>query len=419
MCMGILLALIMTFSVENKNTVQPSGNVPPSVEAAYSCTYQKGTVRAGDEAQLVLTGIGGMTIESVELSMRSNRSGGAGTITVTADGATVATKSGSFRDWTGAFDGTSYHMISVLTRSVQVEDELTVSVQGTENSLYIERFVITVQEPPAHTVTLMKGVDVYSTLTESESGAGVLLPMMNDTAEWHFIGWSEREFYTEYQVPDKLYTALNTMHLDEDKTLWACYIYRKEEEDTYVTELQSGIYLYVNSEMNFALSGIPEGGRMKTGYADSHNSKQYYQIEFVEPDTAYITHLESNSPIGHSGTNLRSISTPWLVYHEGEETQLYTYINGKRSVLWLNMLDSETQAYYTGLFSAEQWENSPMRLMYPQEEEEPAYTCHPECGVAIETVPGGRRQTNDKVLMLFGDYELRMTNGKKELRLRK
>ena len=411
--MWMLLALIMTFTVESKNAVQSSGNVPGGAEVSYACSYQKGSVAAGDQAVLSLTGLGGITVDAVQISMRSNKSGGAGTITVVADGSTLASQSGTFKSWTGAYDASNYHNLSLLSASAADVHDLTVTVEGTENSLHIERYDITYRAASPHTVTLMNGNRLYGQLTESESGAGVLLPVLNDTADWQFIGWSEWEFYSSSTAPE-IIPANTRVYPEYDATLWAAYQYRTAE-DSFVTDLQTGEYLYVNIDANLALAGVPNAGRMSPEPLNVTAPNQYYYMEFTSPDTVYITHSLTGTPIGWSGTKLVAQSTPWLVYHEGEETVIYAPAGTKKNVLWLNMYDSRTGELYTGIQPTNaSLAGSPMRLMMPREAEEPVYTCHPECGVGFESVLT-ERVTEQRTLIYLGNYELRIINGKKQL----
>ena len=51
-----ILSLVMTWTVETKSTVSFSGDAPAAIDVEYVCSYQKGTVRSGDDATLTLTG---------------------------------------------------------------------------------------------------------------------------------------------------------------------------------------------------------------------------------------------------------------------------------------------------------------------------------------------------------------------------
>ena len=67
---------------------------------------------------------------------------------------------------------------------------------------------------------------------------------------------------------------------------------------------------------------------------DLKDIKQVYHIEFTaSADTAYITHLQSQTPIGYSGLNLVVKASPWLVYHEGDETLFYMKYSGNTALI--------------------------------------------------------------------------------------
>lgn len=410
----LILLSVMIWTVKDKNTVTGEGLWPYDIEVDYHCTYQKGTVRRGDTATLTLSNLGGMAVEKIELSMRSNQSGGAGIITVSSNGSVIKTISGTFKDWIGAYDNENFHPIAVLSDRTSGINSLSVSVAGTTNSLFIEKFTITSPSAPARTVTLMNGPDLYATIEEEYSYAGVYLPSLPDRDYWHFIGWSQFHFYEINTFPELL-PANQMFYPTEDVTLWAVYRYREEVEKTYVTDLQSGDYIYANRINDYTMTGVPEDNRMDFTVVDLKDIKQVYHIEFTaSADTAYITHLQSQTPIGYSGLNLVVKASPWLVYHEGDETLFYMKYSGKNYVLWPYWWDDHEKIHCTGLQSAGSLA-SPMGLLLPQlEPEEQVYTCHPEFELDI-TTPAVETQ---EVIVPFGIYELHIRDGRKQVRLR-
>ena len=162
------------------------------------------------------------------------------------------------------------------------------------------------------------------------------------------------------------------------------------------------------------MSGTPVDGRMESAPLDLNDEKQYYRVQYINPDTAYIFDMRSETPIGYSGTKLAAVLSPWKVYHEGEETLFYTEINKKNYVLWPDLTDDYGNEWYTGLRQAEPG-SSPIRLIAPMEQDI-SYTCHPEAQ-GIEATPAGA-DGKERVLMNIGNYELIIKNGKKQLRLR-
>lgn len=411
----LLILSVMTWTIQDKNTVTADGSCPNSVIAEYSCTNTKGTVRANDEAVLTLTNLGGITVDKVEVYVRSNKTGGAGTFTVRANGNTVSTKNGSLKDWTGSYDNTNYHAVSLLSKTCAQVEALSITLNGTANALYIEKYVITWSPAPPHTVTLMNGVDTYATVSETEGGAGILLPDMNDYEYWYFVGWTNWEFWAINTMPD-FYLPNNMYYPAADCTLWAMYVYHNPSEQRVVTNLTSGDYLYVNSEAGIALTGVPdENGWMDYAVANEADERQYYTIDLVTDSTAYITHTASQIPIGYSdGLKMVAKQSLWKIYHAEEQTIFYMEKNGKKYVLWLNVWDSRTEDIYAGLQSTNKL-NSPMVLLYPNPQpEEPTFTCHPESGYGIHFVPAEKQA---EYILQIGNYRLIIKDGKKTMQL--
>ena len=411
-----IILSILTLTVDSKNTVIATGDIPPSVQASYNCSFQKGTVRQGDEAVLELSYLAGMTISQVDVYIRSNQSGGAGTWSVIIDGQTVAMKNGSFDQWFGAYDNTLYHPLSLLPKTYQGVQEMTIRLQGSVNSLYIEKYVIAYTPAPAHSVTLMRGNEVYQTLTETTGGAGVFLPSMEDYNGWRFIGWSETEFRQTSTRPALI--APNTQcFLLEDAVLWAAYEAMLPEDSIYVSKLTDGEYLYVNTQSQMALSGVPDkNGQMVPGFMDRTALNQLYNFTFnAAKDTAYITHAATGAPIGYDyQCKLVTAASPWRVHHEGNETLLYATIANKNYVLWPDKRDGNGNNPQTVLLPADP-QSSMLKLVFQASENEQVYTCHPESGMAFERIQ--ETQKNEYVLP-FGCYDLIIRNGEKELRMR-
>ena len=408
----LLLLSVMTFTVQSKSDVEVSGTCPPLLEVSYSCTYQKGDVRAGDTATLSLTGLNGIALETVAIYMKSNKSSGAGTITITADGSVIGQEEGTYAEWFGSYNNTDFQPIG--WSGTQKADMLQVQITGTTNSLHIEKYEIQYSEGARYTVTLMNGSEVYQELKEKSGGSGVVLPMLSSKDEWQFMGWSETEFWEVTSIP-QFHAPQSTFMPSHDCRLWAVYQKGSTLKQLYVKDLTEwGIYIYFHSVTHKVMSGTPVDGRMESAPLDLNDEKQYYRVQYINPDTAYIFDMRSETPIGYRGTKLAAVLSPWKVYHEGEETLFYTEINKKNYVLWPDLTDEGGNEWYTGLRLAEPG-SSPIRLIAPMEQHI-SYTCHPEAQ-GIEATPAGA-DGKERVLMNIGDYELIIKNGKKQLRLR-
>lgn len=416
----MILLAVMTWTVESKNSVTGGGELPSGVDVTYECSYQKGTVRANDEAVLRLSGMSRVTVTQIDVWVKSNKSAGAGAFTVSADGTVLATKSGSLKDWVGKFDSDNYHDVVVWSGSQKGCDEWVITLKGTENSLTISRYEITYQPAPCYTVRLMQGNRVMDELTETKGGAGVLLPMLNDTLDWTFVGWSAREFWEESTLPDIAYSGTYFYPKEDMMTLWAVYKYVQGEQGA-VTELEDGDYLYVNTNGNFALAGVPDEGEMTFSIADAQEEDLYYTMVFsAHRDTAWLTHKQTNTPIGYtSQAKMSAVRSPWLVYHKDEQTALYTLIGGKTYILWLNICDGYIENCHAGLLKiSDVTAATMMQLRYPFDTELPVYSCHPNRAEGIESTElSGSRLEEERVVQI-GMYELHIRNGKKQLIIR-
>lgn len=414
----LILSAIMSWFVTSKNTISGEGEFPSGIEVHYACTYQKGDVRANDTASISFANMGAISIERIEVYVKSNKTAGAGNFTVVANSETVATKTGTFKDWTGAYDNSEYHAISLLSSPLANVRNLSIELVGTTNSLHIEKYVIQYTQAPPRTVTLMAGGTEFAVMKETAGGKGIELPWGADIPFWEFEGWSETEFWETEALPPVPLTSPGTRYYpQEDCTLWAVYKQDKTPDISYVTDLTTDVYLYLHSETNMALRGVPEGGIMECAYVNVYDEQQYYWIEFESPEVAYITHMMTGTPVGYTQeAKIAVVASPWKVYHDGEETLLYATINDKNYVLWPGLQDGYGYTSYTGLLQANPM-TSPMRL---QSTLMPArlfvYTCHPETQ-GVMTADGKDGIMNERVLMRFGNYELIIRNGQKELRV--
>lgn len=409
-----ILSLIMTWTVETKSTISSSGDVPAAVQAVYACSYQKGTVRNGDNATLTLSGLGGVAIERIEMHMRSNKSAGAGVISVYADGARIAQKEGSLRDWIGKYDNSAFHPIEVFVGQQTIHDSLVIHLAGTTNSLYVEKYVITYQQAPAYTATLMEGDDLHTTLTEAVGGAGVLLPSLPDKEIWQFMGWTATSFEAADVCPE-LYLPNTRIYPTDDMTLWAVWRYMQDNEELYLTDMQSGDYIYANTDNQLAITGVVENGRMQQALINPLESNQIYHIDFdPSAQTATIQHLLTDQYVGYKDATLVAEPTEWLVWQEGNKTVFYTLYDGKKYVLWQNMIDEQSGQRYAGLYATNDVSKTPTALIYPQQQSEQLYTCYPEENMAVESVT----TTTNEIIVPFGIYEIHIIRGEKYIRLR-
>ena len=408
----LILLSVMSFTVETKYSVKGDGLFPYDIEIAYSNTGTKGNVGKDDVATLTLGNLGGITVEKIEVWMNSNKNAGAGTFSVKANSQTIATKEGTFKDWTGAYDNSAWHAISLLTTPRDGVDELEISLTGTANSLHIDEYEITYAPRPAHSVTLMKGDTEVDILTEEHGMSGVLLPKLEDEGYWKFRGWSTTEFWEVKDKPAFLASG-KTYYPEQDCTLWTVYQYDDSPEMVYASDLVSGDYRYHNAGNEMVMAGLPDNGVMVPAMLDLNDPNQVYHVDFLSLTTATITHKSSGQPIGFSGTDLTITHSVWSVFHHEDKTLFYTTINGKTYVLFMNVYDTSSQSIVTKLVQTN-LQAVDVGLLPVPIAHEPVYTCHPEMTIGINEVEESEKGQG-KVVMHFGPYTLWIQNGKKYL----
>ena len=410
--LSILLTAVMTWTVQSKSEVSGEGTWPYDIEVAYSCTYQKGDVRQGDTATLTLGNIGGIEVQKVEVWLKSNKNSGAGTMAVRADGQVLAQRSGTLKEWTGHYDNESYQAVTAWEGNRAIQNELCIQVIGTDNSLHIEKFVVTYDAAPARTITLMNGTDTYATLTETDAGGGIQLPALPDRDEWLFAGWSEAEIWVAHETP-AMHLGNQRYYPSSDQTLWAVWQWKETASDTYVAEWESGVYLYALKECNLALCGTPSGGKMNVAAMQPSDPEQWYYIERnAAGDSATIMHVSDGVFIGFSGTKIVEKQSFWSVLRVQDRTVFYTMYNEKSYVLFLNVGGSD--AMKATLVNANLNTTPTLGLVAAQTEPiESYYTCHPESPRGCENV----RETPHEVIVPIGVYELHIVDGKKTIRL--
>ena len=417
----MLILSVMTFTVKDKNTVTADGTWPYSMEASYRCTYQKGTVRANDTATLVVSGLDGLTIQTADVYIRSNKAAGAGELKAIVNGKVVSTKSGTLEEWVGAYDNETFHPIRIIASPCKEVNQVKIQLVGITNSLYIEKYVFQCANASARTVTLMSGDEVYDTMTENGGGGGVVLPAMEDKEHWAFVGWAGYAFQQTTDPPDIIPAGAYYPHKDE--TLWAVYSYRVSLDECVATDLQSCVYVYVNMADSMALSGMVESGKMYPARVDLYDENQYYYIELDETGTkATLLHLLTNTYIGYSGTQLVcNTASKWNVYHDGQQTALYVVQNGGDYILWPSYLGGEYEVFHTILTQAKDLTVCSTTLLdVSKVPEEPVYTCYPAYGLSVEqpNESGRKKAIQGSYRFPFGPYELIIENGVKRLGIR-
>lgn len=398
-----LIVSVMSFTVTSKDCVTADGTWPYSMEANYHCTYKKGQVLQGDTAVIVVSGLDNITIEKVEVEMRSNKSSGSGTFYVKVNGRDVAYK------WIADLTDTLTTIDLGIAQQIGV-NEIEVSLVGTVSSLYINKYIFRWSQGATHTVTLNKGNETIDAL----SGAEVQLPKMEDEGEWAFIGWTDRPFYVKNEPLQTLLPS-GTYRPADDITLWAVYEYQPRWEDRIATDLQDGVYIYADASSGMAMQGSVWNNRTETDAINLNNRMQWYEVLFDEAGLATIRllYVYSEEYIGFQGTKLVNKPSKWQVYHAGEQTAFYTMVNNKTYILWPDKLDVATGTFTAQLIETNNLTETPTVLL--KTDETVTMTCYPQIGFDVETVNDEGQTANGEWIIPLGNYRLIIKDGKKQL----
>ena len=139
----------VTYTVSSTSAVTTSGTAPSGSSATYSQTYNtKCQMTKGNSCTLTLQGYSGVTISSIKLSMKSNKSAGAGGLKYSTDGGTTYTDivaSGTTfnkSNWNGSYT-TSYTDVIKSVSITGTSSDLVLNIYATTNSLFCQSYTIT------------------------------------------------------------------------------------------------------------------------------------------------------------------------------------------------------------------------------------------------------------------------------------
>ena len=432
-----LLALVATFVVETNKTISTSGVHPEGATADYVCTGKKGQMTKGQQATLTLQGWQNTDIEGVRLSMRSNKSSGAGALQMSIDGQEVWTISDSgFDQWCGEYTTEYTAIVHAFSPTIKsTNGKISIRIEASSNSLYIEKYEIIYQKSAAkpYSIDLQTEDGSYSRLTESQAGSGVVLPTLPDEDGWRFVGWAEKAVEKTTTRPT-IYAPGSTYYPRTDASLWAVYSDDLQEvEMQQRTDCQSGFYAIAFPILNAAYSGEPDNS---TGLLPASEillsttdsiwyERQFeitlemvYYIDFASDSTATITHVSSAKSVGYKNNKLYDTPTHWHYRLLPDQTVAFFLQEGNNSelvrALWVSVdnernwcgklvsLNEATLCYQALLYEAPDNE----RIIY--------YTSYP-LHSDIRYI-GAQEQPTQTIRM--GIYKLQIVHGKKTINLR-
>ncbi len=411
----IFLSIVMTFTVETKSSVKAEGTFPYGMEANYACTYQKGDVREGDTATLALRGLETIQLEQVKLYLRSNKSSGAGVITMIADGNQLYKKEGTYQEWFGAYDNTKHQPIGWTGKKTLTDGTLEISIIGKTNSLHIEKYEVSyVQaETQAYSVTLITDKE-QEVLKETAPESGVLLPKRDDRDGWYFVGWAQSDIQETTEEQPGILSAGERYYPKKDITLWAVWTDVQQPSWARQTEPESGFYVLEFG--NYILTGSVENGLMTLASNDQVYTDDIYYLDFNTADTSCtIRNYVTGSYVGYNQgkTELSRTASPWRYMVLPDSTWLFIAQEADNKVCILFQKNTEAVAWLHSYTLGDNPHGVWLLYRVPDPEQIPHWWSHP-WPLAVQVV---NCEKQDRIIR-FGIYEIHVKDGKKYLRLR-
>ena len=138
----------VTYTVSSTSAVTKTGTAPAGSNATYTSTYTTKCQLIKDKSMtLTLSGYDGCKITGLTLSMKSNKSAGAGNMSMKIGATTISSiATANFNDatWNGAYSQSYVDVTpSVTATTVGNGQNIVITIAATVNSLYCESFTLT------------------------------------------------------------------------------------------------------------------------------------------------------------------------------------------------------------------------------------------------------------------------------------
>ena len=362
----------VTYTLSSTTKIEQSGTPPESSSAIYERTAntgQKGQMTAGNSTRLELKGWDGCTIKRVELQMHSNTRSGAGSLSLVIGNDTlwqINNQPFSDKSWAGEYSTDWLPITRSMNTIVKEKECIEINISATENSLYINSYTI-YYDPPVvpqcYTVTFYTGLDTCPfTLTQSAPDEPLILPILQDTAKWYFLGWTEVEVL-DNQLITPLLSAGDTYLPRKNTTLWS--VYSNQRENSAISEYVSGQYAIAMCNVVEGDDMVMDGYVQENGFISTQPVKLmrnhdgayciqsmlpedvFYDVQFYEDSTVRIMHHDTKRMIGYKGEKLFTIDTLWQyrVLEEDGSLAIYYPYDDKYYALYMGFPQKKRVAY--------------------------------------------------------------------------
>ena len=240
--LNTIFLLVSLYTISGKQAVA-SGDIPEGATCEYVQSGNKsGQMTAGNDLTLTMNGYEGMTLRSITLEMKSNKSSGAGELQLKYGESVVwSIADASFEDasWAGTFSTEWVDISHSLNVFVSQEKPIELYIKASENSLYLQSVKLSYTAPQATTYTVSfdtHGAPSVASITEEAANSGVELPDLRlSGSEWQFVGWTSQPVEATSTEP-VIYYPGTIYYPTGDCTLHAVYVSMSEVQPWYPTD---------------------------------------------------------------------------------------------------------------------------------------------------------------------------------------
>lgn len=216
-----------TYTITSTTSVSAAGTVPSGSSASFVNTYNNMVqLTAGKSMTLTLSGYQGKVITGVVLSMHSNSSKGAGSLSITAGSSSLASISGNFKpnwysEWTTEFVDVNVPMTDD-DYGIQLDEQLVITIAATTNSLYCESFTIQYEDDVNPRII----VTAPDTLAYDAISGAFNYSISNPVQGTSLQASSNADWISDIQVGDAqvtFTTTVNDTYLERNGTITLTY----------------------------------------------------------------------------------------------------------------------------------------------------------------------------------------------------